>query len=91
MGRLIREIIKDVCISKNIEPMRIQLGAIDAIRTSAEGFLISFFEDANIAAIHAGRVTVMPRDMQMVLRLVERKMVPDVDRYRVRQVSSDNH
>lgn len=31
--------------------------------------LLGLFEDSNIAAIHAKRVTVMPKDIQFVRRI----------------------
>ena len=40
-----------------------------AIQTAAEAFLIGLFEDANLCAIHAKRVTIMPKDMALARRL----------------------
>ena len=31
----------------------------------SEAYLIKLFEDANLAAIHAKRVTIQPKDMQL--------------------------
>ena len=36
---------------------------------ASEAMLVALFEDTNLAAAHAKRVTVMPRDIQLVRRL----------------------
>lgn len=43
--------------------------AIKALQESAEYYLVSLLEDTNLAAIHAKRVTIMPRDMNLAKRL----------------------
>ena len=40
-----------------------------ALQEAAEAFLISLFKDTNLCAIHAKRVTIMPKDMKVVLRI----------------------
>ena len=40
--------------------------ALEAIQEAAEQYLTSIFEDNNLAAIHAKRVTSMPKDIQFV-------------------------
>ena len=35
----------------------------------AEAYLVGLFEDSNLCAIHARRVTIMPKDMLLVRRL----------------------
>eukprot|EP00804_Cyclotella_cryptica_P009114 CCRYP_003190-RA/>CCRYP_003190-RA protein AED:0.41 eAED:0.41 QI:0/-1/0/1/-1/0/1/0/48 len=39
------------------------------MQESVEAFSIGLFEDANLCAIHAKRVTIMPKDMQLSLRI----------------------
>jgi len=34
-----------------------------------EAYAVGMFEDSNLCAIHAKRVTVMPKDMQLAKRL----------------------
>ena len=46
--------------------------AMNAIQTAAEEFLVHRFEDANLCAIHAKRVTIMPKDMRLAKRISER-------------------
>ena len=77
--RLVREISQDykkecMCsfsfelVLSNIVG-RWQSLALEALRTAAEEYIVKLFEDANMCAIHARRVTVMPKDFQLVLRL----------------------
>jgi len=40
-----------------------------AMQESVEAFSMGLFEDANLCAIHARRVTIMPKDMQLSLRI----------------------
>lgn len=62
--RVVRE------ISQNFkENLRFQSSAIGAIQEAAEAYLCSLFEDTNLCAIHAKRITIQPKDMQLVQRL----------------------
>lgn len=49
--------------------MRMQAQALLALQEAAESYLVGLFEDANICAIHAGRVTIMLKDMNLARRL----------------------
>jgi len=51
------------------EQFRFQSQALMALQEAAEAYLVNLFEDTNYAAIHAKRVTIMQRDMQLVRRL----------------------
>ena len=44
-------------------------GAIDALHEASEDYLVTLLEDANFLAIHARRVTVQPRDIQLARRI----------------------
>lgn len=46
-----------------------QSQALMALQEAAEAYLTGYFEDANQCALHAKRVTVMPKDFQLVQRL----------------------
>ena len=59
--RLVREIAQDF---KN--DLRFQTTAILALQEASEAYLVSLFEDTNLCAIHAKRVTIMPKDIQLV-------------------------
>ena len=62
--RLVREIAAGV--SKDL---RFQSSAILALQEAAEAHLVSLMEDANMCAMHARRVTIRPKDMQLARRL----------------------
>ena len=48
---------------------RMQAVALEAIQEAAEAHLISILEDTNLCAIHAKRVTILPKDMMLARRL----------------------
>ena len=49
--------------------LRFQSTAIMALQEAAEAYLVGIMEDTNLCAIHAKRVTIMPRDMQLARRI----------------------
>ena len=49
--------------------LRLQSTAVLALQEAAESYLIGLFEDVNLCAIHAKRVTIMPKDMQLARRI----------------------
>ncbi len=49
--------------------LRFQTSAIMALQEASEAYLVSLFEDTNMAAIHARRVTIMPKDLALARRL----------------------
>ena len=53
--------------------LRFQSSAVMALQEAAEAYLVSLFEDTNLCAIHAKRVTIMPRDMQLARRIRNEK------------------
>ena len=58
--RLVREIAQDF---KSY--LRFQTGAILALQEASEAYLVGLFEDSNLCAIHAKRVMIMTKDMQL--------------------------
>ena len=52
---------------------RWQSAAVLALQYAAEAYLTSLFEDANLCAIHANRVTINPKDIQLARRLRNEK------------------
>ncbi|KAF8869706.1 histone-fold-containing protein [Mucidula mucida] len=64
--RLVREIAQELMYFPGL---RFQSSALNALQEAAEAFLVELFEAANMAAIHAKRVTIMPRDMLLVKRI----------------------
>jgi histone H3/H4 len=55
--------------SINAGELRWQSSAILALQEAAEAFLVHLFEDSNLCAVHAKRVTLMTKDMQLARRL----------------------
>ncbi|EPY31667.1 histone H3 [Angomonas deanei] len=62
--RLVREIA-----SAQKEGLRFQSSAILALQESTEAYVVSLLADANLASLNSKRVTLMPRDLQLALRL----------------------
>lgn len=60
--RVIREVADNVIACKDL---RFQSQALFALQEATEAFLVGLFEDTNLCAIHANRVTIMPRDMKL--------------------------
>ena len=73
-NKLIKEISQEYRIcpdgpgSPSIQ-VHFQSTALAALQEAAENFLVGLFEDANLLAVHAKRVTVMPSDIQLALRI----------------------
>eukprot|EP00697_Spironema_sp_BW2_P013882 gnl/Spiro4/4180_TR2093_c0_g1_i1.p2 gnl/Spiro4/4180_TR2093_c0_g1~~gnl/Spiro4/4180_TR2093_c0_g1_i1.p2 ORF type:complete len:140 (-),score=29.83 gnl/Spiro4/4180_TR2093_c0_g1_i1:88-507(-) len=62
--RLVREIAQDFKAE-----LRFQSTAIMALQEASEAYLVGLFEDTNLCAIHAKRVTIMPKDIQLARRI----------------------
>ena len=73
-NKLIKEISQEyrVCPDGPGTPsvqVRFQSTALAALQEAAENFLVGLFEDVNLLAVHTKRVTVMPRDIRLALRI----------------------
>ncbi|KAM8744491.1 histone H3-like centromeric protein A [Acanthopagrus schlegelii] len=62
-------VVREICQSYSIAGLRWQVYALLALQEAAEAFLVLLFSDANLCAIHAKRVTVFPRDIQLARRI----------------------
>ena len=62
--RMVREIAQEWK-----QEVRFQSQAVLALQEAAEAYLVSLFEDTNLCAIHAKRVTIMPKDIQLARRI----------------------
>lgn len=49
--------------------MRFRVEAVEALQQASEMYIVSLFEDAMRAAIHARRVTLMPKDLMLARRM----------------------
>jgi histone H3/H4 len=73
-ARLVRETTDDITRGQpglvfGKDGYRFQSHAIQALQEASEAYLISLFEDTQLAAVHAKRVTIMPKDMQLARRI----------------------
>ena len=62
--RLVREIAEDYKTD-----IRFKSLALLALQEASEAYLVGLFEDTNLCAIHAKRVTIMPKDIQLARRI----------------------
>jgi histone H3 len=62
--RLVREVAQDFK-----SDLRFQSHAVMAIQEAAEAYLVGLFEDTNLCCIHAKRVTIQPKDIQLARRI----------------------
>ena len=62
--RLVKEIVQ-----KQREGLKLQRSAVLALQEAGEAFLVGLLQQANICAIHAKWVTIMPKDIQLACRI----------------------
>lgn len=63
----VREIAVEVNSTGDV--LRWQSAAIGALQEATEAFMVNLFESTNLCAIHAKRVTIMQKDIQLARRL----------------------
>ncbi|KAA8643236.1 hypothetical protein EYZ11_008617 [Aspergillus tanneri] len=68
-ARLVREVALELLPADVGAELRWQSHAIQALQEAAEAFLVHLFEDTNLCAIHAKRVTIMQKDIQLARRI----------------------
>jgi len=70
-SRLVRQIaVEDL----NLKDIRFQSIAVLALQEASEAYLVHLFEDTNLCAIHAKRVTISVKDMQLARRIRGERM-----------------
>jgi histone H3 len=62
--RLVKQIVQDLKPDMRMNPL-----ALLALQEATEAYVVGLFEDTNLCAIHAKRVTITPKDMQLALRI----------------------
>lgn len=62
--RLVREIAQSFK-----DGLRFQSSAVAAIQEATESYVVSLLSDTSLCAVHAKRVTAMPRDLHLARRL----------------------
>ena len=68
-ARLVREVTQDFKTD-----LRWQREAIAALQEAAEAYLVGLFEDTNLCCLHAKRVTIAPKDIQLARRIRGERM-----------------
>jgi histone H3 len=64
-----QRLVREICQQEHRTDTRWQSAALGALQEAAEAYLVGLFEDTNLCAIHAKRVTIMPKDMQLARRI----------------------
>ena len=64
--RLVKEILHRKLGKSEI---RMQCIAVEALQEAAEYYITNIFDDANLCALHAKRITLQPKDMQLAMRI----------------------
>lgn len=71
-SRVVREVAEDMTTQSGggyPSGLRWQSSALLALQEATEAYLVHLFEDTNLCAIHAKRVTIMQRDIQLARRI----------------------
>ena len=68
-SRVVRETAQSILGFQRLQDYRFQSAALMALQEACEAFLVTLFEDTLLCAIHAKRVTVMPKDMRLARRI----------------------
>ena len=63
-----QRLVRDIA-SAFKQDLRFQSSAVLALQEASEAYMVGLFEDTNLCAIHAKRVTIMPKDMQLARRI----------------------
>eukprot|EP01017_Pseudomicrothorax_dubius_P013092 TRINITY_DN1564_c0_g1_i1.p1 TRINITY_DN1564_c0_g1~~TRINITY_DN1564_c0_g1_i1.p1 ORF type:complete len:136 (-),score=33.15 TRINITY_DN1564_c0_g1_i1:300-707(-) len=63
-----QRLVRDIAL-ENKQDIRFQSQAILALQEACEAYLVGLFEDTNLCAIHAKRVTIMPKDLHLARRI----------------------
>jgi len=63
-----QRLVKEISMNFKAD-FRYQSGALTALQEATEAYCVGLFEDTNLCAIHAKRVTIMPRDIQLAMRI----------------------
>ena len=62
-------LVREIQLRMTGKPYTWQGMALLALQEASEAHLVTIFEEANLCALHAKRVTIKPADMQLARRL----------------------
>jgi len=83
--RLVREVAQDFNTN-----LRFQQESIAALQDATEAYIVSLLSKSNLGAIHARRVTVMPKDIQLMVEVLEIHNQLKLDEVPFQLVNFDN-
>ncbi|XP_061174644.1 uncharacterized protein LOC133183751 [Saccostrea echinata] len=63
-----QRVVKSIT-NTNFDGIKFQTAALHALQEACEDFVVSVFADTNLCALHGKRVTILPKDMQLALRI----------------------
>jgi len=66
--RLVKQLVRDMT-PPYMDPYRFQSSALGALQEASEAYLVDLFGDANLCALHANRVTLLPKDLALAKRI----------------------
>ena len=69
LQRIVKELAEEHASGHFHEGVKFQASAVEAIHHAVENYAAELFADTNLEAIHAKRVTTMPKDMQLARRI----------------------
>ena len=62
-------LVKEIAQERSVAGLQFQSSALMALQEATEAYIVQHFEYTNLCAIHAKRVTVMPKDMNLARRI----------------------
>lgn len=62
-------LVREIAMNGGGFKFKFQASAVMALQEAAEAYVTQVFEDTLLCAIHAGRKTTMPKDMQLARRI----------------------
>jgi histone H3-like centromeric protein A len=68
-ARMVREIAQTYNMNASEGEKRWTVDALVALQEAAEAYLVHLFEDSNLCAFHAKRVTIKVKDIQLARRI----------------------
>ena len=63
-----QKLVRSICSGVDNE-LRFQSQALVALQEAAEAYVVGLFEDTNLCCLHANRMTVMKKDMELARRI----------------------
>jgi histone H3 len=64
-----QRLVREIALEMYPEAQRFQSTALIALQEAAEAYLVSLFEDTNLCVMHAKRITIRPKDIQLARRI----------------------